>query len=93
MMPSALRPLVVPFASARKGSARMHIASSELHGSCEGEAKYCNPWKLWTRQNAVLGRDPYPWTSSYPCVTFQFLHQCDAACPCSMFRSSANVMY
>ena len=35
MMPSALRPLVVPFASARKGSARMHIASSGLHGSCE----------------------------------------------------------
>ena len=87
MMPSALRPLVVPFASARKGRERPHAHCIEritwkLWGE---EAKYCNPWKLWTRQNA--GRDPYPWTSSCPCVTFSFFWSCRGTCvsPVSSF--------
>ena len=74
MTPPAVRPLVVPFASARN---REGTAACTLHRvdymEVVKEAKYCNPWKLWTRQNAVLGRDPYPWTSFRPCVTFTII--------------------
>ena len=94
MMPSALRPLVVPFASARKGRERPHAHCIEritwkLWGE---EAKYCNPWKLWTRQNA--GRDPYPWTSSCPCVTFSFFWSCRGTCvsPVSSFFIQWHVL-